>query len=139
MNARRVRDIDYQLMPGSDRKTTDIIIERNGTVIVRPPNHYNAEQIDAMIGSKRMWIYRNLAEWQDLNATGVVREWVYGETLFVHGALLSPCISQQSTSRFDAKRRPVIMLTLKIVCTTHIGYGARTPILIAQGPLQQHL
>jgi hypothetical protein len=40
MNARRVRDIDYQLMPGADRKTTDIVIERNGIVAVRPPSNY---------------------------------------------------------------------------------------------------
>ncbi len=85
MNARRVRDIDYQLMPGSDRKTTDIIIERNGVVVVRPPKDYNAEQVDAVVESKRMWIYRNLAEWRDLNATAVVREWVNGETFLYLG------------------------------------------------------
>ena len=30
MTPRRVRDIEYQLLPGSQRKTTDIVIERNG-------------------------------------------------------------------------------------------------------------
>lgn len=37
MNPRRIRDIDYELLPGADRKTTDIVIERNGIVAVRPP------------------------------------------------------------------------------------------------------
>ena len=85
MNARRVRDIDYQLMPGSDRKTTDIVIERNGDIVVRPPKDYSAKQVDAVVESKRMWIYRNLAEWRDLNATAVVREWVNGETFLYLG------------------------------------------------------
>ncbi|WP_068545917.1 M48 family metallopeptidase [Thalassotalea crassostreae] len=85
MNARRVRDIDYQLMPGADRKTTDIVIERNGVVAVRPPNNYTPQQVDAVVESKRMWIYRNLAEWRDLNATAVVREWVNGETFLYLG------------------------------------------------------
>jgi predicted metal-dependent hydrolase len=85
MNARRVRDIDYQLMPGADRKTTDIVIERNGIIVVRPPNNYTPEQVDAVVESKRMWIYRNLAEWRDLNATAVVREWVNGETFLYLG------------------------------------------------------
>ena len=76
MNARRVRDIDYQLLPGADRKTTDIVIERSGIIAVRPPINYTPEQVDAVVESKRMWIYRNLAEWRDLNATTVVREWV---------------------------------------------------------------
>jgi len=85
MNARRVRDIDYQLLSGGERKTTDIIIERDGTIAVRPPNDYSPEQVDAVVESKRMWIYRNLAEWKDLNSTAVVREWVNGETFLYLG------------------------------------------------------
>lgn len=85
MTPRRVRDIDYQLLPGTDRKTTDIVIERNGIISVHPPKGYSPEQIDAVVESKRMWIYRNLAEWRDLNATAVVREWVNGETFLYLG------------------------------------------------------
>jgi len=85
MNARRVRDIDYQLLPGSERKTTDIVIERNGVVVVRPPVDYSPEQVDAVVESKRMWIYRSLAEWKDLNASAVAREWVNGETFLYLG------------------------------------------------------
>ncbi len=99
MNARRVRDIDYQLMPGADRKTTDIVIERNGIVAVRPPNNYTPEQVDAVVESKRMWIYRNLAEWRDLNATAVVREWVNGETfLYLGRSYRLSLISEQAES-----------------------------------------
>lgn len=86
MNARRVRDIEYRLLPGQDRKTTDIVIERDGAISVRPPKHYTPEQVDAVVASKRMWIYRNLAEWRDLNATAVAREWVNGETFLYLGS-----------------------------------------------------
>ncbi|MBU0908527.1 MAG: M48 family metallopeptidase [Proteobacteria bacterium] len=86
MNARRIRDIDYQLLPGTDRKTTDIVIERNGIIAVRPPIGFSPEQVDAVVESKRMWIYRNLAEWRDLNATAVVREWVNGESFLYLGS-----------------------------------------------------
>ncbi|MGR9086965.1 MAG: hypothetical protein ACU841_07820 [Gammaproteobacteria bacterium] len=34
----------------------------------------NPEQVDAAVESKRPWIYRNLAEWKDLNASVVARE-----------------------------------------------------------------
>ncbi len=85
MNARRVRDIDYVLLPGTDRKTTDIVIERNGVVTVRPPKGFSPEQVDAVVESKRMWIYKNLAQWRDLNATAVVREWVNGESFLYLG------------------------------------------------------
>jgi len=85
MNARRVKDIDYFLLPGTERKTTDIVIERNGVVTVRPPKGFSPEQVDAVVDSKRMWIYRNLAEWRDLNATAIVREWVNGESFLYLG------------------------------------------------------
>lgn len=85
MNARRVRDIDYLLLDGTDRTTTDIVIERNGMIAVRPPESFTPEQVDALVESKRMWIYRNLAEWRDLNASAVVREWVNGETFLYLG------------------------------------------------------
>ncbi len=85
MSARRVKDIEYELLPGSQRKTADIVIERNGVVTVRPPADYTPEQVDAVVDSKRMWIYRNLAEWKDLNASAVAREWVNGETFLYLG------------------------------------------------------
>jgi len=85
MAARRVRDIEYELLPGSERKTTDIVIERNGQITVRPPADYSPEQVDTVVDAKRMWIYRNLAQWRDMNATAVVREWVSGETFLYLG------------------------------------------------------
>lgn len=41
--------------------------------------------VDAVVESKRMWIYRNMAEWKDLNASEVSREWVNGETFLYLG------------------------------------------------------
>ena len=79
MQLRQVRDIEYQLLPGSDRQTTDIVIERDGVITVRPPKRMTPEQVDETVLSKRMWIYRNPAEWRDLNATRVTREWVSGD------------------------------------------------------------
>ncbi|WP_077530288.1 M48 family metallopeptidase [Vreelandella utahensis] len=96
MTPRRVRDIEYLLVPGNQRKTTDIVIERDGTVVVRPPAKYTPEQVDAVVDSKRLWIYRNLAEWKDLNASAVAREWVNGETfLYLGGAYRLALVSGQ--------------------------------------------
>lgn len=96
MTPRRIIDIDYHLLPGSQRRTTDIVIERDGKVVVRPPVDYTPEQVDALVESKRLWIYRNLAEWKDLNAAAVVREWVNGETfLYLGGAYRLALVSGQ--------------------------------------------
>lgn len=86
MQLRHVLDIEYQLLPGSDRQTTDIVIERSGVITVRPPKKMSPEQVDETVFSKRMWIYRNLAEWRDLNAARVTREWVSGESFLYLGS-----------------------------------------------------
>jgi predicted metal-dependent hydrolase len=111
MQTRCTKDIEYQLLPGTSRKTTDIVIERNGVITVRSPIEYTPEQVDAIVASKRLWIYRNLAEWQDLNASVVVREWVNGETFLYLGrayrlALVSDqdCALQLKEGRFCLNR-----------------------------------
>lgn len=95
MNLRKVSDIEYNLLPGSDRKTTDIIIERDGSIVVKPPEFIKPEQADEIVWSKRMWIYKNLAEWKDLNRSSVLREWVNGETFLYLGSRYRLLIDNQ--------------------------------------------
>ncbi len=71
-------DIPYEVVR-SRRRTADIVIERDGRVLVRIPEKIPAEKIEDIIESKRYWIYKNLAEWRDLNATRVLREYKNGE------------------------------------------------------------
>lgn len=63
----------------SRRKTADIIVERDGSVLVRAPEAVSDERIEDIIEAKRYWIYRTLAEWRDLNAARVLREYRSGE------------------------------------------------------------
>lgn len=63
----------------SRRTTADIIIERDGRILVRAPEWADDEQVERVIEAKRYWIYQNLAEWRDLNATRVLREYKNGE------------------------------------------------------------
>ncbi|MFK5947727.1 MAG: SprT family zinc-dependent metalloprotease [Methylococcales bacterium] len=71
-------DIDYDLKKSS-RKTTSIYIERNGDITVLAPEPYDIGKVEEILDAKRSWIYRNLAEWEDLNRTRVEREFVNGE------------------------------------------------------------
>lgn len=63
----------------SRRATADVIIERDGSVLVRAPEWVGDDQIEDIVESKEYWIYRSLAEWRDLNATRVLREYKNGE------------------------------------------------------------
>jgi predicted metal-dependent hydrolase len=55
------------------------VVERDGRVIVRAPAELPDEHIEDIIQSKQYWIYKTLAEWRDLNATRVLREYRNGE------------------------------------------------------------
>jgi predicted metal-dependent hydrolase len=72
------KDISYEIIR-SRRSTADIVIERDGRVIVRAPESVPDERIEDLVEAKRYWIYKNLAEWRDLNATRVLREYRSGE------------------------------------------------------------
>ena len=123
MQLRQVRDIAYQLLPGSDRQTTDIVIERDGIITVRPPKRMTPEQVDETVLAKRMWIYRNLAEWRDLNATRVTREWVNGETFLYLGS----CYRLQLVAEQDEplKLKDGRFRLLREVLTSHGQRAAR--------------
>jgi predicted metal-dependent hydrolase len=56
---RAVSDISYEVLR-SKRATADIVIERDGRVLVRAPEAVADERIDALIDDKRYWIYKNL-------------------------------------------------------------------------------
>jgi hypothetical protein len=73
-----LKDISYDLVR-SQRRTADIIIEPDGKVVVRAPEDVPEEKIEDIVEAKRLWIYKNLAEWRDLNATRVLREYRNGE------------------------------------------------------------
>lgn len=75
---RKYRDIEYTLKRSS-RKTASIYIERDGRVTLLVPQTLSDRKIEALLESKRKWIYTSLAEWHDLNATKVHRDYVNGE------------------------------------------------------------
>ena len=75
---RTFKDIEYTLVKNR-RKTASIYIERDGKISVLVPEKLTNRQIEDLLENKRKWIYRNLAEWQDLNARRVQRVYVNGE------------------------------------------------------------
>lgn len=78
MSMSKSKEIDYQVVR-SPRATADIVVERDGRIIVRAPAHLPDERVEDIVEAKRYWIYKALAEWRDLNATRVLREYRNGE------------------------------------------------------------
>jgi len=82
---RTYKDIEYNLTKRK-RKTASIYIERDGSISVLAPESWSDLQIEEVLEHKRSWIYRGLAEWEDLNATRVTREFVSGEGFLYLGS-----------------------------------------------------
>lgn len=78
-NARKKVDFTYEIIKSQKRNTADIVIERDGRVLVRAPSRASDEKIESIVERKLYWIYKNLAEWRDLNSQKVLREYKNGE------------------------------------------------------------
>ena len=72
------KDLSYTVIR-SRRTTADIVVERDGRVLVRAPKTLTDRRIATIVESRRLWIYKTLAEWRDANATRVLREYRNGE------------------------------------------------------------
>jgi len=129
---RQVRDIEYQLLPGLDRRTTDIVIERNGAITARLPLRMTPEQVDDTVFSKRMWIYRNLAEWRDLNAMRMIREWVSGESFLYLGNRYRCVIFATETIQTPFGMRSIKCCPTTLNVRSGCGYGVRSWICSSQ-------
>jgi predicted metal-dependent hydrolase len=81
----------------SRRATADMIIERDGSLLVRAPDWVDDEQVEAIVHSRLYWIYRGLAEWRDLNAT-VLREYKSGEGFLYLGRAYRLLLVQEQDS-----------------------------------------
>lgn len=96
------RDIEYDLKKSS-RKTTSIYIERDGSISVLAPEPYEIDKIEEILEVRRSWIYRNQAEWEDLNRTRVEREFVNGEGFPYLGSNYRLQIVEEATSDLSLK------------------------------------
>lgn len=110
MSAKKNKDITYEIVR-SLRATADIVIERDGRVLVRAPESIPDERIDDIVEAKRYGIYKNLAEWRGLNATRVLREYRNGEGfLYLGRSYRLSLVSDQSeplllkNGRFNLRR-----------------------------------
>ena len=77
--ARKKADFTYEVIKSNKRNTADIVIERDGRVFIRAPSKISDRKIEDIVTSKLYWIYKNLAEWKELNAASVSREYKNGE------------------------------------------------------------
>ena len=72
------KDITYSLTQ-TNRKTLSIYVEPDGSVTVRAPKNVDLDKINSIVDLKRPWIYRGIAELQELNKAKANRSLANGE------------------------------------------------------------
>lgn len=75
---------EYQIKY-SNRKTLNISVERDRSIIVRAPHHLTPEKIEEIVQSKRHWIKEKLNHAQKYPLVLESKEFVSGETLMYLG------------------------------------------------------
>jgi predicted metal-dependent hydrolase len=85
------KDIQYTLKK-HNRRTGSIYVERDGRITVLVPMKTTTAEVEDILEEKRKWIYTSLAEWEDLNAARVTREFVNGEGFLYLGRSYRLCL-----------------------------------------------
>ena len=81
-----IADIEYRIKRSSRRKMLEIIVDRDGSVQVQAPLATTDDEIATLVQAKRIWVYKALAEWRDLNAAQTEREYVNGQSFLYLGS-----------------------------------------------------
>ena len=74
-----VGDLELQVAEPSDRKTLEITVERDASVVLKVPMGVTVERAERFVTSKRQWIYRKLADKDAMSGPPIVKEFVSGE------------------------------------------------------------
>ena len=99
-------DIKY-----SKRKTLNITVERDRSIIVRAPDHLSEDKIDKLVYSKRQWIKEKLAHSQKYPLVTDYKEFVSGETLMYLGRNYQLLVEDKEIENIVFEQRFIISKT----------------------------
>ena len=74
-----VGDLVFRVAPPRQRKTIEIVIERDASLTLKAPPAVTIERVTRFVNAKRPWVYRKLVEKDALSGPPVVKRFVEGE------------------------------------------------------------
>ena len=74
-----VGDLQLVIASPTDRKTIEIVVERDASLVLKAPPAVTIEQATQFVTTKRQWVYRKLAEKDALTGPPVAKQFVEGE------------------------------------------------------------
>ena len=94
-----VGDLVLQVEPPSDRKTIEIVVERDASLLLKAPPTATVERATQFVTAKRSWVYRKLAEKDALTGPAVVKQFVEGEGFAYLGRSYRLTLTTESEGR----------------------------------------
>ena len=74
-----VGELVFKVAPPRPRKTIEIVVERDGSLVLKAPPAATVERATRFVTDKREWVYRKLVEKDALLGPTVVKQFVEGE------------------------------------------------------------
>ena len=74
-----VGDLVLKVAPPSNRKTIEIVVERDASLTLKAPPNATVERAKQFVIAKRSWVYRKLADKDALTGPLVTKQFVEGE------------------------------------------------------------
>lgn len=74
-----VGDLMLKVAPPGNRKTIEIIVERDASLVLKAPPTATVTRAEQFVTSKREWIYRKLADKDALTGPPIAKQFVEGE------------------------------------------------------------
>ena len=68
-----VGDLVLHIAPPSGRKTIEIIVERDASLVLKAPRSSTIERAEKFVIAKRPWVYRKLADKDALTGPSIVK------------------------------------------------------------------
>lgn len=81
----RVDDLVFDVRLSTRRKTVEIIVDRDGSLIIAAPDGTSVDVLEDFVREKQFWIYSKLAEKEALRHVTPAKEFVSGEGFWYLG------------------------------------------------------
>jgi predicted metal-dependent hydrolase len=104
---------EYQIKY-SNRKTLNISVERDRSIIVRAPHYLTAEKIDKIVQSKSQWLKGKLNHTQKYPIISHRKEFVSGETLMYLGENYQLLVVEEKIEGIEFNQRFRISKTSQV-------------------------
>jgi predicted metal-dependent hydrolase len=85
MNTFNMGDLSFALQTSNRRKTLQITVERDGSLVMSAPPHVSKSLLQQFAIEKRFWVYTKLAEKDRLHKTAPVKTFIDGESFLYLG------------------------------------------------------